>query len=159
MSVTRASLNKIQKETEELLHLMEIKMECSVSADLSGIKVDLKGKEGALLIGYHGESLSAFAYVLGLILHKKISQDLTFRVDVNGYLKDKDRKVSDMVLRTVEKVRNSGFPEEMSGLNAYERRLAHTIVAKEGLVSESKGQKDNRVLVIKPRKFGDEESS
>ena len=158
MSVTRASLNKIQKETEELLALMGLKMECAVSADLNGVKIDLKGKEGALLIGYHGDNLSAFAYVLGLILHKKVSLDLTFRVDVNGYLMDKDRKISDMILKAIEKVRASGFPEEITGFNAYERRLAHTIIAKEGLDSESKGAQDKRVLIIKPKVFNEESS-
>lgn len=158
MPVTRASLNKIQKETDELLTLMNLKIESSVSADLDGVRIDLKGKDGALLIGYHGDNLSAFAYVLGLILHKNIDKELTFRVDVNSYLKEKDRKISDIVLKAIERVRSSNFPEEITGFNSYERRLAHTIVAKEGLDSESKGTLDNRILVIKPRKFNEESS-
>jgi spoIIIJ-associated protein len=158
MSVTKASLNKVGKETEELLKLLGLKMKCSVSADLNGVKVDLSGKDGALLIGYHGENLGAFAYVLGLILRKKVSEDLIFRIDVNGYLKDKDRKISEIVMRAVEKVRKTNFPEEIGGFNAYERRLAHTIVAKEGLKSESRGLGEKRILVIRPMEF-DEKGS
>lgn len=152
MAVNKASLDKVKKETDKMLELLTLKVDSVVSADLSGVKIDLSGKDGALLIGYHGDNLSAFAYILSLILHKKISQDVTFRVDVNGYLKEKDRKITAIVAKAIEKVRRTSFPEEIPGFNAYERRLAHTLVAEEGLESESKGTLENRVLVIKPRK-------
>jgi spoIIIJ-associated protein len=157
MSVTKADLDKITKETEKLLDLMGVKLRCATSADLNGVLVNLSGKDSAIMIGYHGENLSAFAYVLGLILHKKIDKEIVFKVDVNGYLKEKDKKISEMVFSAIEKVRNSSFPAEIEGFNAYERRLAHHLVDREGLSSESKGPSDKRILVIKPRVFKDKE--
>jgi len=151
MSITKADLDKVTKETENILDKMKISLKCTTSADLNGVLVNLTGKDSAIMIGYHGENLSAFAYILGLILHKKIDKEIVFKVDVNGYLKEKDKKISEMVFLAIEKVRTSGFPEEIEGFNAYERRLAHHLVDREGLVSESKGTNDKRILVIKPR--------
>ncbi|MDD5693345.1 MAG: hypothetical protein PHU86_02655 [Patescibacteria group bacterium] len=156
--MTKASLDIIKKETEEMLKLLGVSLDVSISADLDGVLVNLSGEDSAIMIGHHGENLSAFAFILGMMLRKKIDRELMFRVDINGYLKDKDKKITEMVERAIEKVRTSGFPEEMTGLNAYERRLAHTVVAKESLLSESKGYGEDRILVIKPRRF-DEESS
>jgi len=159
VTVTKASLNQIQEIVERMTSFLGFKMTCAVSADLNGVKIELSGTDGALLIGYHGESLSAFAYVLGLMIHKQIDQDINFRVDINGYLKEKDKKVTGMVMGAIEKVQSSGFPEELEGFNAYERRLAHTLVAKESLISESKGTSEHRILIIRPRKSTDEKSS
>ena len=64
-----------------------------------------------------------------------------------------------MTQRAISKVRKSGFPEEIRDLNPYERRIAHMQVAKEGLLSESKGYGKERVFVVKPKGVIDEESS
>jgi len=159
VTITKASLNQIQDITEKMVNFLGFQMTCAVSADLNGVKIELSGNDGALLIGYHGESLSSLAYVLGLIIHKQIDQDINFRVDINGYLKEKDKKVTGIVMGAIEKVQSSGFPEELEGFNAYERRLAHTLVAKESLISESKGPSEHRILIIRPRKTTDEKGS
>lgn len=151
MSVTKADLDKIKKETEKLLGLLKVDLQCSASADLKGVLINLSGKDSAILIGFHGENLSSFAYLLGLILHRKFEKDIVFKVDVNGYLKEKDKKITEMVMRAIEKVQTSGYPEEISGFSPYERRLAHNLASKEGLDSESRGPSNNRILVIKPK--------
>lgn len=158
MSLNKASLDQIKKETDNFLSLLNVKLESKISADLDGVQININGEDSAIMIGRHGENLAAFAYLLSLVLHKEIGREISFRVDINNYLKEKDKKISDMVMREIEKVKKSGFPEEMAGFNAYERRIAHTIVAKEGLLSESKGYGENRILVIKP-KVTDEKDS
>ena len=152
MTITKASLNQAEKITERLVVLLGFEMKCTVSADLNGLKIDLKCEDGSLLIGYHGESLAAFAYILGLLIHHEIDREISFRVDINNYLKEKDKKITEVVTRAIEKVQKSGFPEELEGFNAYERRLAHTLVAKESFSSESKGSSDHRILIIRSRK-------
>jgi spoIIIJ-associated protein len=158
MSLNKATLDRIKKETENLLSLLGVKLESKVSADLDGVQINLSGTDSAIMIGRHGENLAAFAYLLSVILHKEIGREISIRVDINNYLKEKDKKITDMVLREIEKVKKSGFPEEMSGFNAYERRIAHTVVAKEGLLSESRGYGVDRILVIKPRSIDEEDS-
>lgn len=157
MSVTGGDLKKIKETTNEFISNLNVKLEAEVSGDINGIKINLNGKDSALLIGYHGETLGDFAYLLGLIIKKHVDKEERIRIDINGYMENKDKKIKEMTLRVVEKVKRSGFPESLTGLNAYERRVAHTVAANEGLVSESEGYGKDRVLVIKPRKVNYED--
>ena len=67
MTITKASLNQAEKITERLVVLLGFEMKCTVSADLNGLKIDLKCEDGSLLIGYHGESLAAFACLVTIL--------------------------------------------------------------------------------------------
>lgn len=152
MSATSGDLKKIKEITQTLLDLMKVKLNAEVSADTTGVKVNLTGDDSAIMIGYHGENLSAFAYVLNLMTRKELDKELSIRVDVAGYLQEKDRKIKAMVAKTIEKVKRGGFPEEITGLNPYERRIAHMEAEKEGLISESTGFGNDRKVIIKPKK-------
>jgi spoIIIJ-associated protein len=152
MSVTSGDLKKIKEITQKMLDLMKVKLTADVSADTNGVKVNLTGADSAIMIGYHGENLSAFAYILNLTVKQELEKDVSLRVDVAGYLEEKDRKIKAMVRGTIEKVKKSGFPEDITGLNTYERRIAHMEAEKEGLISESTGFGSDRKIIIKPNK-------
>ena len=155
MSITRADINKIKQIVDELLRLMKVQLESEVSADVVGIKINLVGKDSGIIIGYHGETLGDLAYIISLIVRNNIDKDISVRVDAGGYLKEKDRKLMEIGQRVIEKVRRNGFPENITGINSYERRVIHTLVEKEGLISESTGFGTERKLVIKPRRVND----
>jgi spoIIIJ-associated protein len=152
MPISHTDIEKTEEITLELIRLMKVDLKPEVSADMEGIKVNLVGKDTAIIIGFHGETLSDFAYVLGNILRHKLGKEFSLRVDSGEYLKNKDRKITDMAEKAIEKVKRSGFPETLAGLNSYERRLVHGVATKEGLTSESTGYGSERKLVIKPGK-------
>lgn len=152
MSITRADINKIKEIVDNILRLLKVKLESEVSADIDGVKINLIGKDSGIVIGYHGETLSDLAYLISLIVRNKIDKDISIRVDAGGYLKEKDRKLREIGQRAIDKVKRGGFPENITGLNSYERRVIHTLVEKEGLISESIGFGSERKLVIKPRR-------
>ncbi len=152
MSISHADIKLTEEITSELLSRMKVSLKPEVSADTEGLKVNLVGKDTPIIIGFHGETLSDFAYILGSILRRKLDKDFSLRVDAGEYLKNKDRRITDIAEKAIEKVRRSGFPETLSGLNSYERRLVHSVVTKEGLVSESIGYGHERKLTIKPGK-------
>jgi len=150
MSITNADIKKTEEIASELLKKMKLALKPEVSGDTEGLKVNLVGKDTAIIIGFHGETLGDFSYVLGNILRHTIDKQFILRVDAGGYLATKDKKITEMAERAIEKVRRSGFPESLSGLNSYERRLVHSVVTKEGLISESTGYGSERKLIIKP---------
>jgi spoIIIJ-associated protein len=150
MSINHADIKKTEEITLELLKLMKVSLSPEVSADTEGIKVNLVGKDTAIIIGFHGETLTDFSYVLGNILRHQLGKEFSLRVDAGEYLKTKDKRVTDIAEKAIEKVRRSGFPETLAGLNSYERRLVHGVVTKEGLTSESIGYGSERKLIIKP---------
>lgn len=151
MSITGADIKKIKAMTTEFLNMLYLNLDADVSADTNGVKINLKGDDAAIVIGFHGETLADLAYILSTLIKKKLGISERIKVDVAGYLDAKDKKIKEMTLRAIEKVRKSGFPESLEGLNSYERRVAHTIVESEGLVSESTGFGKERKLVVKPR--------
>ena len=77
MSLNKASLDQIKKETDNFLSLLNVKLESKISADLDGVQININGEDSAIMIGRHGENLAAFAYLLSLVLHKEIGREIT----------------------------------------------------------------------------------
>ncbi len=152
MPTTRADINKVKEIVDNTLRLMKVKLESEVSADVDGIKINLIGKDSGIIIGYHGETLADFAYLVSLMVRNKLGKEVSIRIDAGGYLKEKDRKLKEIGQKAIDKVKRSGFSENLVGLNSYERRVIHTLVEKEGLTSESMGFGSERKLIIKPRR-------
>jgi len=155
MAITNADIRMTEEIASEMLKKLALSLKPEVSGDTEGIKVNLVGKDTAIIIGFHGETLADFSYVLGNILRHKLDKQFSLRVDAGGYMAGKDKKITEMAEKAIEKVRRSGFPETMAGLNSYERRLVHSVVTKEGLVSESIGYGHERKLTIKPGKVSE----
>ena len=155
MAITNADIRMTEEIASEMLKKLVLSLKPEVSGDTEGIKVNLVGKDTAIIIGFHGETLADFSYVLGNILRHKLDKQFSLRVDAGGYMAGKDKKITEMAEKAIEKVRRSGFPETMAGLNSYERRLVHSVVTKEGLVSESIGYGHERKLTIKPGKVSE----
>jgi len=151
MSINNSDIKKAQAISEEFIHLIGVNLSPEVSADTGGLRINLVGKDSAIIIGYHGETLSDLNYILGIIIRHQVDKDISVRVDSGEYLKNKDKRISDIASKAIEKVVASGFPERISGLNSYERRIVHEEVSKRGLLSESSGDGRERVIIIKPR--------
>jgi spoIIIJ-associated protein len=150
MSLTHSDIKIAEEVTSEILKGLKVKLTPEVKADAEGFKINLVGKDTAIVIGYHGETLADLAYIISLVLRRKIDKNFSVRVDAGEYLKNKDKRIEELASRAIDKVKRSGFPEYLSGLNSYERRVVHALVTKEGLLSESSGYGKERRLVIKP---------
>lgn len=150
MSITNSDIRKTEEIASEMLRGLKVDLKPEVGADTEGIKINLIGKDTAIIIGFHGETLADFSYTLGNILRHQLNKEFSLRVDAGDYMKTKDKRITDLAEKAIDKVRRSGFPETLSGLNSYERRLVHSIASKEGLSSESTGIGNERKLTIKP---------
>ena len=79
-------LSSIQQAVEKLLQLMEIEAQATIELDESNIvKVQIDGEELGVLIGYHGETLSALQTVIGLMINRDTAgdDDNRYKVVVN----------------------------------------------------------------------------
>ncbi|HBG81400.1 TPA: hypothetical protein DDW69_01010 [candidate division CPR2 bacterium] len=152
MSVTKAEIDQISEIVERLISLLGVDILMRVSANLEGVNINLTGKDSAMMIGYHGDNLSSFSYVLSLIVQRKLDKRISLNVDVDNYLAKKSFKIEKIVKEAIKNIKKTGNPEELRGLSAYERKIAHQIVSKEGLESESVGEGSERRLVIKKTK-------
>jgi len=150
MSITNSDIKKTEEIAAGMLKRLGLDLVPEVSGETEGLKVNLVGKDTPIIIGFHGETLADFSYILGNILRHTIDKQFSLRVDAGGYLAGKDKRITEKAEAAIEKVRRSGFPETLDGLNSYERRLVHSIVTREGLISESIGYGHERKLTIKP---------
>ncbi len=112
----------------------------------------IKTNEAPLLIGEGGQNLAALNHVVRRIAEKKFPAITTrFLIDVNDYHKKHLEEIKDMARMHAQRVRYFKKEVEMRPMNAYERRIVHTVLQEYPDIStESTGMGPTRRVVIKP---------
>ena len=119
--------------------------------------VDVWGAESdegmGLLIGKHGLTLEALQEVVRGAVQRRTGQRCRILVDVEDYRKRRRSQIASRARQTAGRVRQSGRPEELEPMTAYERKVVHDAVAAmgEGLETISEGEDPNRRVVIRPQ--------
>ena len=73
-------------------------------------------------------------------------------VDIDGWRKQKEEKLTQMAHNLADKVAQTAKEEILYNLRPSERRIIHTVLTNHPKVATlSEGEGDNRYLVIKPR--------
>lgn len=117
-----------------------------------GIRADIHGDDGELLVRRKGESLDALQHLVNSIWRDKTGQGGRIVVDCLGFRKSKDAELRQMARFMMEKARTTGVPQEMGPLNSYARRLVHLEVSSDpSLSSESQGDGQVKTVIISPR--------
>lgn len=115
------------------------------------VQIHLEGENLNELVGYHGKNLEASQIILGLMLNNKID-DQRYRVimEINDYKKSRESYLRSYAIRASEEVQSSGQEMELNPMKPYERRIVHMVLKKEeGIETESRGEGDDRRIVIK----------
>jgi spoIIIJ-associated protein len=111
--------------------------------------VQLETKEPALIIGYHGETLSALQLFLNLHLHSLNDTWMNLTVNVNDYRERREATLRSLADSVVARVIYSGTPHTLPPMPASERRVIHLYLAEHPEVStSSEGVGRNRGIVI-----------
>lgn len=138
---------------EELLGKLEITGSVTVTTDETGaFRVNISTEETGLLIGHHGKTLESLQIILGIIVSKKLERWVKTYVNVGDYREKREEALMHMAQRAAERALATGRPVELSRLSPAERRIIHlTLSGDERIATESVGEGDSRVLVIKPK--------
>ena len=105
------------------------------------------------LLGEHGETVRAVQHVARVIMHQKYPQNRThFMIDVGEYRKMREKLIKSKIAMLARyEIIEHGNTVIMLGLNGYERKLIHGILADiSGLETTSIGSNDSRKLIIRP---------
>ncbi len=142
---------KLIKETaEELFKQIGLTGEIDVTEKEETYNVKTETEESGILIGFHGETLSGFQLILGLIIYKKLGSWLKVIVDVGDYRERREENLKQTAEAAAEKVLASGSPVELYELSSFERRIVHLLLVDHPKVtSESEGEGKFRKLVIR----------
>lgn len=146
---------QLKQLTENLLAQLEIQPE-SINISLADdtIHLDLKLSEAdtGILIGFHGETISALQLILSLLLYKQSNSWKRLIVNIGDYRQQRSQALEKIAQTTAQKVKFSGEAISLFNLNPFERRVIHMALADHpDVVTESEGEGRQRHLIIKPK--------
>lgn len=153
-NISVGTIKKVKERAEKVLSLLGVDAKVKASAEEGRIRLEIDSKDKALLIGYRGDNLFSLRYTLALICREDLPEGTSLFVDVGGYLKDKEKRIENMVDAAAKKVKETGMEEMLPPMNPYERMLAHQRVAGiKGITSYSEGAgTERRTFITKEQK-------
>ena len=139
-----------------VLSSMNIKSDIDIKEENDIIKINLKGPNMGLVIGYRGETLDSLQYLVSLVINKNHENPYKKVVlDAENYRHKREETLIKLAQKTAYKVKKSGRPYKLEPMNPYERRIIHSALQdKEGIFTYSEGEEPYRRVVvdIKPKK-------
>lgn len=145
-------MDKIQSTAQTLLDLMGIQGEISVSEDKENeaIVVTVDTQEAGILIGRHGETISAFQLILNQIINRGEENWQRILVDCGDYRSRQEESLRNLALSTAEQVKETGEAKALYDLTPAQRRVVHMVLSEDSdIVTESEGEGRERHLVVR----------
>lgn len=123
------------------------------SASDGQVVLDLVGGETAVLVGKHGQTINALQYLVGIIVNRRLSEQVRIVLDAEGYRNRREETLRSQALYLASKVKESGQEAVLEPLQAHERRIVHlALVDDPDVETYSEGDGSERHVVISPRK-------
>ncbi len=152
-------VNEIKSITEDLLQKMTIDgfgIEASLEEnnniqdiEKKVILLNIKLREPQFLIGQEGKNLIDLQKVLRLVLNKKLNNNFYLKLDINDYQKQKTEHLKDMAKKIADEVVLYKKEKTLPPMSSFNRRIIHEELSKrQDVVTQSKGEGDNRYIVI-----------
>ena len=140
---------EIGQFVEKLVATMGLTLKAEPEEMEDGLRINLTGEDGSLLIRRQGEALSALQHIVAAVFRNEVDERRRLVVDCLGYRKGKDLELRQMARFLAEKARDSGLAQEIGPLNPYERRIVHLAVAEvQDVSSESIGDAFEKTVII-----------
>ena len=140
---------EIAEFVERLVGAMGLELTATVEDLPDGLRINLDGEDGNVLIRHQGEILTAVQQIVAAVYRQDAGDKRRLVVDCMGYRQGKDAELRQMAIFLAEKARTSGLAQEIGPLNAYERRIVHLAVDElEGVTTESVGDAFEKTVII-----------
>ena len=138
---------------EDLLSKLEIAGSVAVTTDETGaFRVGIETEETGLLIGHHGRTLESLQLILGIMVSKALGRWVKAYVNVGDYREKREETLMHMAQHAADRALALGRPVELARLTPAERRIIHlTLSGDERIETESVGEGDERMLLVKPK--------
>lgn len=150
--ITKQDSEKIKKIIEEFIGKMTFSVDVEMGqAQEDTIPINLKLEEPSVLIGDRGQTLADIQHLLKMIIRKKIENPIYIDLDIQDYKKKKEEYLKDMARSIADEVILNKKEKILDPMSSYERRIIHMSLAeREGISTESIGEREERRIVIKP---------
>ncbi len=142
----------VKLATEELLARLEIDASTEVELVDDVYQVKVETEESGLLIGFHGETLSSFQLILGLLVFKKMNEWVRVVVEVGDYRARREEQLKAMAESYAAQALALNQPVPLPPLPPIERRIVHlALQERTDVETVSEGEGNMRRVVIKPK--------
>ncbi len=109
--------------------------------------------QNPVLIGKNGKTLESIQFYLRNLMNIFTDHRVIVFVDIGGYKAHRKKQLEILATKTAKEVAKSKIEVKLDPMNAYERRIIHTKLADwRDVDTISAGEKQNRHIVIKPKK-------
>lgn len=145
---------KIEQYLEKLLDLLLMKNYEIISEDSTEsltIRISLAEEDSGILIGHHGETITALQRILRTIYNDELGEKRLI-VNINDYRDAREDKIRAMIEKGITKIHQYGGNYHLYRLNSAERFFAHNLISElpeyADFTSHSEDDEDGRVLII-----------
>lgn len=122
-----------------------------VDEDEENVNVRVFGKGLLKQLNHNWHKVYELQSIVGDFLQNNTNQTKRVVLDINNLRAKRKRFVEHLAKTAADKVLATNQAEELQPMNAYERRLVHSIATSAGLGTESRGEEPNRFVVILPK--------
>lgn len=131
----------INKVSAEAQYCVEIKEKC--------LYINITGENIGNLIGYRGETLFALENILKAIANKVSENKVIVRLDIEKYKEKRVKTLENLAIKKASIVEKTGKSITLEPMQAYERKVIHSILQNRSKVeTRSIGQEPRRRVVI-----------
>ncbi len=115
-------------------------------------QVNITTSDPAILIGYHGDTISSLQLLLAQHLHSQTQEWTSISINVNDYRQRREQALQAIADTVVNRIIATHQPEALPPLPANERRIIHVYLTDHPQVTtESQGEGRFRTVVISPK--------
>ena len=134
---------------DKVVTAMGAKLTAEAEEMADGLRINLTGEDGQLLLRRQGEALAALQHIVAAVFRQDVDERRRLVVDCMGFRKGKDAELKQMATFLAGKAKTTGLAQEIGPLNPYERRIVHLAVAEvESVSSESIGDAFEKTVII-----------
>lgn len=135
-----------------ILEKMGLKSRASVEDKNGTLYIEITGEDSGVAIGYRGEALDAFQYLVLTYLNQEKCDFKKVVVDSENYREKRRETLTALALRLAEKAHRTCRKIELEPMNPFERRVIHSALADSEIASTtSEGEDSQRHVVIIPK--------
>ena len=149
-----SDIKLVKQNTKELLKLLSLDVEVSVSEDKDNeaVLVDIQSEEEAgLLIGNRGRTLNSIQLLLGMMYMKQVGDWKRILVNVADWRERERERIESLAKQVAERAVSTKERQTLYNLTSAQRRIVHMVLAEDSTVrTESEGEGRDRCLVVYP---------
>ena len=132
---------------------MEVKADITFDDEENSVNVDLSGDNMGVLIGKRGQTLDSIQYLTSLVVNKGNAGYVRVKVDTENYRARRKETLENLAKNIAFKVKRTKKPVFLEPMNPYERRVIHSALQNDPLVStHSEGEEPYRKVVVTLKK-------